>query len=57
MTTAKTVLDEVRDRLLAEPEHILDDRDLMNALVAANDRRIGENVVDLRGVAMARLSE
>ena len=57
MTTAKTVLDEVRDRLLAEPEHILDDRDLMNALVAANDRRIGENVVDLRGVAMARLED
>jgi uncharacterized protein len=28
---------------------------VMNALVAANDRALGENIVDLRGIAMQRL--
>jgi uncharacterized protein YigA (DUF484 family) len=46
---------DLRDRLIAEPETILDDRDVMRALVAANERAMGSNVVDLRGVAMARL--
>lgn len=46
---------DVRDRLLAEPELLLDDRDVMAALIAANDRAMGSNVVDLRGLAMERL--
>ncbi|HMO71805.1 MAG TPA: DUF484 domain-containing protein, partial [Paracoccaceae bacterium] len=46
---------DLRDRLIAEPETILDDRDVMRALVAANERAMGNNVVDLRGVAMDRL--
>lgn len=46
---------DLRDRLLAEPEVILEDRDLMRALIAANDRALGSNVVDLRGMAMQRL--
>lgn len=46
---------DLRDRILAEPERILEDRDVMNALVAANDRELGANVVDLRGIAMQRL--
>ncbi|NPD15481.1 DUF484 family protein [Xinfangfangia sp. D13-10-4-6] len=46
---------DLRDRILAEPENLLDDRDLMNALVAANERTMGSNVVDLRGLAMQRL--
>jgi hypothetical protein len=46
---------DLRDRLLAEPETVLDDRDLMNALVAANERAMGANIVDLRGIAMQRL--
>lgn len=46
---------DLRDRLLAEPEKILDDRDLMRALIAANDRVIGDNVIDLRGMALERL--
>ena len=46
---------DLRDRLLAEPETILEDRDLMNALVAANERAMGANIVDLRGIAMQRL--
>lgn len=46
---------DLRDRILAEPEILLDDRDVMNALVAANERAMGTNVVDLRGIAMQRL--
>ncbi len=46
---------DLRDRILAEPERLLEDRDVMNALVAANERSLGENIVDLRGIAMQRL--
>ncbi len=46
---------DLRDRILAEPETLLEDRDLMNALVAANERAMGANIVDLRGIAMQRL--
>lgn len=45
----------MRDRILAEPDVILDDPDVMRALVAANERALGSNVVDLRGIAMERL--
>ena len=46
---------DLRDRILAEPEAILEDRDVMAALVAANERAMGANIVDLRGIAMERL--
>jgi uncharacterized protein len=46
---------DLRDLILAEPERLLDDRDVMNALVAANERAMGSNIVDLRGIAMERL--
>lgn len=46
---------DLRDRILAKPEMILEDRDLMRALIAANERAMGTNIVDLRGVAMERL--
>lgn len=46
---------DLRDLILAKPERLLDDRDVMNALVAANDRAIGSNIVDLRAIAMQRL--
>lgn len=45
----------LRDRLIAEPEVLLEDREIMKALVAANERAMGDNVVDLRGIAMDRL--
>jgi uncharacterized protein len=47
---------DLRDKIIAAPETILDDRDVMDALVAANERAMGTNVVDLRGIAMERLS-
>lgn len=48
---------DIRDRILSAPELILEDQDVMRALVAARDRERGGNVVDLRGLAMERLEE
>ena len=44
-----------RERVLTDPDLILDDRDVMRALIAANDRQMGGNIVDMRGIAMERL--
>lgn len=52
---AAAIADDVRSRILQKPEVILDDPDVMRALVAANERAMGQNIVDLRGVAMERL--
>lgn len=46
---------DLRDLILAKPERLLEDRDVMNALVSANERAMGANIVDLRGIAMQRL--
>ncbi|OCX66165.1 recombinase XerC [Thioclava sp. SK-1] len=46
---------QLREKIISDPEMILDDRDLMNALIAANEAAMGTNIVDLRGVAMQRL--
>ncbi len=46
---------DTRDRILAAPETLLDDTGVMNALIAANERAMGSNVIDLRGIAMERL--
>ena len=45
----------LRDKIISDPEVILEDRDLMRALITANERAMGTNIVDLRGVAMQRL--
>jgi len=46
---------DLREKIISEPEVILEDRDLMRALIAANERSMGGNIVDLRGIAMERL--
>lgn len=46
---------DLRDRIMAAPEVILEDQDLMRALIGANERAMGSNIVDLRGIAMERL--
>ncbi|ATX66839.1 DUF484 family protein [Roseinatronobacter bogoriensis] len=48
-------VEELRDRILADPSLILDDKDLMRTLVSASERGMGDNIVDLRGLAMERL--
>ena len=52
---ATAIAEDVRARILQHPDVILEDPDVMRALVAANDEAMGQNIVDLRGVAMDRL--
>lgn len=47
----------LKDKILAHPDVILNDDDVMRALISANDQARGPNVVDLRGLAMQRLEE
>tara|TARA_B100001057_G_scaffold280734_1_gene281157 strand:+ start:738 stop:1430 length:693 start_codon:yes stop_codon:yes gene_type:complete len=47
----------VRAKLLSDPSIILDDQELMERLLTATDIKLGTNVVDLRHVAMNRLSD
>lgn len=55
MSESAALAGDVRETLIAKPEVILEDRDLMKALIAANERAMGANIVDLRGIAMERL--
>lgn len=55
MTETAALYARLRERILAEPDVILNDTDVLRALVAANERSLGGNIVDLRGVAMRRL--
>lgn len=56
--SSEALIDEsLREKLIAQPEAILDDTDMMRALIAANERAMGGNIVDLRGIAMERLEK
>lgn len=55
MAESSALAEELRGKLIAKPEVILEDRDLMKALIVANERAMGANIVDLRGIAMERL--
>ena len=55
MSSQPKMNDALREAIISRPDVILDDTDLMRALVAANERAMGGNVVDLRGLAMDRL--
>lgn len=45
----------MRQAIIETPDVILDDQALMRSLIAANERAMGGNIVDLRGIAMERL--
>jgi uncharacterized protein YigA (DUF484 family) len=47
--------DDLREKIIANPNALLEDHDVMRALVAANDDQTAGNIVDLRSVAMNRL--
>lgn len=47
--------DSLREAIITRPDVILDDKELMGALIAANEKSVGGNIVDLRGIAMERL--
>jgi len=49
------ISDDLREKILSQPGAILEDRDLMGALIAANEKVMGGNIIDLRGIAMERL--
>lgn len=55
MAEAVQIADDLRDSILRDPGAILEDRDVMRALIAENERLMGGNIVDLRGIAMERL--
>lgn len=54
---AEAIDETLREKLLARPDLILGDRDLMRALIGAREAEVGENVVDIRGRAMQALEE
>ncbi len=55
MSSSPKFDDALREAIIQRPDVILDDHDLMQALIAANERSMGSNIVDLRGIAMDRL--
>lgn len=55
MTQNSQVDARLRDQIISDPELLLEDHEIMRALVSANDRTMGGNIVDLRGIAMERL--
>lgn len=46
---------QLRAAIMSDPEAVLEDQAIMQALVAANEKSMGGNIVDLRGIAMERL--
>lgn len=55
MSSKPEMDDRVREQIIADPESLLEDKEIMRALVAANEKSMGGNIVDLRGIAMERL--
>lgn len=55
MSSSPKLEDDLRAAIMAKPDAILDDHDVMHALITANERAMGGNIVDLRGIAMSRL--
>ncbi len=55
MSSEPVIDPSVRQQLIDTPEALLEDKEIMRALVAANERAMGNNIVDLRGIAMERL--
>lgn len=55
MSSQADIDPNLRQKILSQPDVILDDQDVMRALIAANEKTMGGNIVDLRGIAMERL--
>ncbi len=55
MSSSPKLEAQLREAIIAKPETVLDDKDVMQALIAANEKSMGGNIVDLRGIAMERL--
>jgi uncharacterized protein YigA (DUF484 family) len=57
MDLADDTDEALRARIIADPALILENQELMRALLRADRRSAGRNVVDLRGVLVERLEE
>lgn len=55
MNDPAIALDDLKDKIIADPDVVLEDREVMRALIAANETTLGNNIVDLRGIALDRL--
>ena len=55
MSSKPKIEEALREAIIAQPDVILDDKDVMHALISANEKIMGANIVDLRGMAMDRL--
>ncbi len=55
MSSSPKIDDALREAIISAPDVILDDSDVMQALIAANEKAMGGNIVDLRGIVMERL--
>jgi hypothetical protein len=55
MARKSTEIIDIRKKVLSNPKIILEDTEVMKALVEANESEIGGNIVDLRSVAMRQL--
>lgn len=49
--------DTLRDAIRNDPALVLEDMDVMRALMHAHDATLGENIIDMRGLAMNRLEQ
>lgn len=55
MSSDPLLTDDVRSKIMSDPQAVLEDQDVMRALITANEATMGGNIVDLRGIAMDRL--
>ncbi|GAA6187769.1 DUF484 family protein [Litorivita sp. NS0012-18] len=55
MSSSPEIDDQLREKIISQPDLILENQAVMQALIAANERAMGGNIVDLRGIAMERL--
>lgn len=55
MSSSPVLEESLRQAIVNKPDAVLDDQLAMNALVSANERAMGANIVDLRGIAMERM--
>lgn len=55
--TSEVSISDLRDTILRDPNAILNDREVMRALVSADDAAKGDNIVDLKTAVVQRLEE
>lgn len=56
MTNA-IIADDLRAKIIANPDYLLEDAGLMQALAAAQQDGQGNNIIDLRAIALDRLTQ